>query len=186
MVRVGCYNSMDSEAIGKVVPPECPNGQPAIMVCLSPHCGHYAFFCLSCEDEKCEGVHQHKDHQDKLETMGFKQFLKRVLKPREPSEALLKATTTYRETLERLKRDVNEFVEKELASLEQMMDEASTLPMEVQPILLRLQRQEYSGLLGKEMDFLWSNCGQSKESIQAQADSAEFIAIKEEELKAIS
>lgn len=36
------------------------------------------------------------------------------------------------------------------------------------------------------MDYLWHNCGDSAESLKMQTEMADFIRIKDEELKAIS
>ena len=36
------------------------------------------------------------------------------------------------------------------------------------------------------MDYLWKNCGETNNTVQIQQETAEFIRIKEEELKAIS
>jgi hypothetical protein len=36
------------------------------------------------------------------------------------------------------------------------------------------------------MDYLWHNCGETAESLKMQAEMADFIRIKDEELKAIS
>lgn len=36
------------------------------------------------------------------------------------------------------------------------------------------------------MDYLWKNCGETNNTLQIQQETAEFIRIKEEELKAIS
>lgn len=40
--------------------------------------------------------------------------------------------------------------------------------------------------MGKEMDYLWKNCTDTAESLKMQAEMADFIRIKDEELKAIS
>ena len=40
--------------------------------------------------------------------------------------------------------------------------------------------------MGREMDFLWRNSGESAQSLKMQAEMADFIRIKDEELKAIS
>jgi hypothetical protein len=54
------------------------------------------------------------------------------------------------------------------------------------PLVKKLREEKYAGLQGKEMDYLWRNCGNSADSEKMQSEMADFIRIKEEELKAIS
>lgn len=88
------------------------------MVCLSEDCESYPFFCSNCEDSSCEISHQHDD--DRLVSVSYKEFTKRVLRERKPVDALSDAMSSYRDVLEKLKENVTEFIEKELATLEEM------------------------------------------------------------------
>lgn len=54
------------------------------MVCLNEGCEQYAFFCLQCEDESCEQIHRHNNHEDKFVAISFKEFIRRVLKEKKP------------------------------------------------------------------------------------------------------
>ena len=65
--------------------PLCLNKNEARMVCLSEECQDYPFFCSSCEDSSCEIAHR---HEDKLISVSFKEFTKRVLRERKPSDPL--------------------------------------------------------------------------------------------------
>ena len=67
-----------------------------------------------------------------------------------------------------------------------MMERASEVSEDLLPLVQRLREEKYGGMMGKEMDYLWHNCGESAESLKMQAEMADFIRIKEEELKAIS
>ncbi len=82
------------------------------MVCLNEGCDQYAFFCLQCDDETCEQIHRHGNHLEKFLAISFKEFIRRVLKERKPSQELEQAVNTYKDTLERLRSDINEFVER--------------------------------------------------------------------------
>lgn len=131
------------------------------MVCLNDACDQYAFFCLQCDDESCQITHRHQNKEDKFEAISFKEFIRRVLKQRKPIEQLENATNTYKQTLERLRTDINEFVEKELNSLNEIIKKTTEVPEDLLPIVKKLRDQKYAGLLGKEMDFLWKNCGET-------------------------
>jgi hypothetical protein len=50
-------------------------------------------------------------------SVSYKEFTKRVLKERKPIDSLGDSIQSYKEVLEKLKEDVNEFIEKELATL---------------------------------------------------------------------
>jgi hypothetical protein len=76
--------------------PTCINKKEARMVCLSEECEEHPFFCSDCDDSSCEIAHQ---HSDKLVSVSFKEFTKRVLRDRKPIEPLNEAITSYREVL---------------------------------------------------------------------------------------
>lgn len=65
--------------------PSCKNKKEGHLVCLHPNCDQYPFFCTGCESELCEAQHF---HGDRLNSISFKEFIKRVLKERKPSEEL--------------------------------------------------------------------------------------------------
>jgi hypothetical protein len=109
-----------------------------------------------------------------------------VLRERKPTEEFSSAVDTYRDTLERLRTDINEFVERELKNLTQMMERASDVSEDLLPLVKKLREEKYAGLMGKEMDHLWRNCADTAEALKMQAEMADFIRIKDEELKAIS
>jgi len=52
-------------------------------------------------------VHRHENKADKYIAISFKEFIRRVLKEKKPIEELEGAVSTYRETLERLREDIN-------------------------------------------------------------------------------
>lgn len=131
-------------------------------------------------------MHRHVNKEDKYEAISFKEFIRRVLRERKPIEELESAISTYRSTLERLRTDINEFVEKELKNLTDIVNKVTEVPEELSANIKKLQNQQYAGLKGLEMDFLWKNSGDSQEIHRMQVETADFIKIKEEELKAIS
>ncbi len=49
-----------------------------------------------------------------------------------------------------------------------------------------MKGSQYEGLTGVQMDQLWRNCAEDPEKVQSQEETAEFIKIKEEEVKGIS
>jgi hypothetical protein len=55
---------------------------------------------------------EEKQHEDKLTSISFKEFTKRVCKERKPIDKLGKSMESYRIILEKLKQDVNQFIEK--------------------------------------------------------------------------
>jgi Asp-tRNA(Asn)/Glu-tRNA(Gln) amidotransferase C subunit len=118
--------------------------------------------------------------------ISFKEFVRRILRDRKPTEEFSSAVDTYRDTLQRLRTDINEFVERELSNLTQMMDRASEVAEDLLPLVKKLREEKYAGLMGKEMDHLWRNCADTTETLKMQAEMADFIRIKDEELKAIS
>jgi peroxiredoxin family protein len=85
-----------------------------------------------------------------------------------------------------LKEDVNLFIEKEMGQLEEISSKAEEIPEDDAEIIMMLKKQEYEGLNGAIMDTLWSNCADDPGKIQAQEETADFIKIKEEEVKGIS
>lgn len=62
--------------------PQCKNKKDGTLVCLNPSCSQYPFFCTVCESEECESSHF---HGDRLNSISYKEFIKRVLKDRKPS-----------------------------------------------------------------------------------------------------
>lgn len=153
------------------------------MVCLCEQCEEYPFFCSNCEDSSCEIAHQ---HQDKLISVSYKEFTKRVLKERKPIDSLGEAMESYKAVLEKLKEDVSQFIEKELAQLDEITKKAEEIPPEDQQLIGKLKNHQYQGLTGVTMDQLWKSCAEDPERIQEQQETAEFIKIKEEEVKGIS
>ena len=93
---------------------------------------------------------------------------------------------SYRAVLEKLKNDVNKFIEKELAQLDSISQKATTIELEDEEVINRLKTLKYDGLTGKVMDRLWSNSGDNPEKIQGQEQTSDFIKIKEDEVKGIS
>lgn len=118
--------------------------------------------------------------------ISFKEFIRRVLKERKPIQELEVAVNTYKDTLERLRSDINEFVEREMKNLNDIINRASEVSEDILPLVKKLREEKYVGLQGKEMDYLWRNSGDSAEVQKMQAEMADFIRIKDEELKAIS
>ena len=53
------------------------------------------------------------------------------------------------------------------------------MPEDLSVTIKKLREQDYVNLVGKEMDHLWKNCGDSQETIRTQQETAEFIRIKE-------
>lgn len=94
--------------------------------------------------------------------------------------------TSYREVLEKLKQDVNQFIEKEIVQLDQIEQKTQEIPEEDQQLIMKLKGGQYEGLTGIEMDQLWKSCAEDPEKVQSQEQTAEFIKIKEEEVKGIS
>lgn len=62
--------------------------------------------------------------------------------------------------LEKLKEDVTEFIEKELAQLEEVTKKAEELPEEDAEVIGKLKGQQYEGLTGAMMDTLWASCAE--------------------------
>lgn len=60
-----------------------------------------------------------------------------------------------------------------------MMERASDVSEELLPLVQKLREEKYTGLLGKEMDYLWRNCADTTESMKMQAEMADFIRIKD-------
>jgi FKBP-type peptidyl-prolyl cis-trans isomerase (trigger factor) len=71
--------------------------------------------------------------------ISFKEFIRRVLKEKKPTEEFASAVNNYRDTLERLKADINEFVERELKNLTEMMDGASEVSEDLLPLVKKLR-----------------------------------------------
>ena len=42
-----------------------------------------------------------------------------------------------------------------------MMDRASEVSEDLLPLVKKLREEKYAGLMGREMDFLWRNSGES-------------------------
>ena len=93
---------------------------------------------------------------------------------------------SYRATLEKLKNDVNQFIEKQLAQLDSINQKAAAIPSKDEELINRLKNLQYEGLTGKEMDRLWTTTADDPEKIQGQEETADFIKIKEDEVKGIS
>ena len=72
---------------------------------------------------------------------------------------------SYRAVLEKLKNDVNQFIEKQLAQLDSIIQKATIIPSEDQEIVNKLKSMTYDGLTGKLMDRLWSTCADDPEKI---------------------
>ena len=72
---------------------------------------------------------------------------------------------SYRAVLEKLKNDVNQFIEKQLAQLDSIIQKATIIPSEDQEIINKLKSMKYDGLTGKLMDRLWSTCADDPEKI---------------------
>ena len=85
---------------------------------------------------------------------------------------------SYRAVLEKLKNDVNQFIEKQLAQLDSITYKATVIPSEDQELINKLKNIQYDGLTGKLMDRLWSTCADDPEKIQGQEQTADFIKIK--------
>jgi hypothetical protein len=93
---------------------------------------------------------------------------------------------SYREVLDKLKQDVNQFIDKELAQLDFIEAKTQEIPEEDKELVEKLKGSQYEGLTGVQMDQLWRNCAEDPEKVQSQEETAEFIKIKEEEVKGIS
>ena len=94
------------------------------MVCLNPNCEEYPFFCTICEEDDCEIVHH---HGGKLSSMGFKEYLKKVIKDKRIDQELEEALDKYQECLTKLKKDVEEFVEKQMNEIEEIRKKAEEM-----------------------------------------------------------
>jgi hypothetical protein len=55
-----------------------------------------------------------------------------------------------------------------LKSLDDILKRVSEVPEDLYPTVKKLKEEQYAGLTGKEMDYLWKNCGESQESIKIQ------------------
>lgn len=73
-----------------------------------------------------------------------------------------------------------------MKNLNDIISRASEVSEDILPLVKKLREEKYVGLQGKEMDYLWRNSGESAEVQKMQAEMADFIRIKDEELKAIS
>lgn len=73
-----------------------------------------------------------------------------------------------------------------MKNLNDIIGRASEVSEDILPLVKKLREEKYAGLQGKEMDYLWRNSGESAEVQKMQAEMADFIRIKDEELKAIS
>lgn len=131
------------------------------MVCLSDSCEEYPFFCSNCEDSSCEIAHQHDD--DRLISVSYKEFTKRVLRERKPTDKLAEAISSYRDILEKLKENVSEFIEKELNSLEEIENNCAEIDPEDEELIKKLKSQQYKEFTGAILDALWKNCTEDPE-----------------------
>ena len=57
---------------------------------------------------------------------------------------------------------------------------------EDQKLVIRLREAKYEAFTGKVLDHLWGVCLNIKEREKEQEETAEFIKIKEDEVKGIS
>ena len=88
---------------------------------MNEQCQEYPFFCTNCPNDECEIMHH---HGNKLQSVSFKEFTKRVLKEKKMSEELEQAVSSYRDCLIKLQKDIEEFVRVELAELDEMKKKA--------------------------------------------------------------
>jgi hypothetical protein len=70
---------------------------------------------------------------------------------------------SYRKVLEKLKEDVSEFIEKELAQLDEIVKKAEEIPEDDSELINKLKNQQYEGLTGSMMDQLWTSCAEDPE-----------------------
>ena len=82
--------------------------------------------------------------------------------------------------------DVNQFVQKQLEQLEEIQKNVCYVPEEDQVLIGRLKFTQYEGFNGKIMDHLWTSVMETTEKKQTQEETAEFIRVKEDEVKGIS
>ena len=148
-----------------IVYPECVNKKQARMVCLSSKCQLHPFFCTACDQPSCQTMHT---HEDKPTSISFKEFTKRVLKQPKPIEQLSQAMSSYKQILQKLKMDVNQFVQKQLEQLEQIQKNVCYVPEEDQVLIGRLKFTQYEGFNGKIMDHLWTSVMETTEKKQTQ------------------
>jgi hypothetical protein len=60
------------------------------------------------------------------------------------------------------------------------------MPPKEEDLLVRLRNHHFEGFKGHQLDQLWTASMNIKELEQEQRDTAEFISIKEDEVKGIS
>lgn len=87
--------------------------------------------------------------------------MKRVLKEKKMSEELEQAVGGYRECLNKLLKDVEEFVRVEIHELDEIKRKAEEVVPEDEEVIKKLRNKQYEGLKGLELDRVWHNLNSS-------------------------